>query len=83
MVQVNRVCLKILFINRPQFLVDSNEAIREIRIKTEWLGPRSRNCYCTTAFYLTRMKKNGKMPFIQWGKRTMLCDNKKFTTFVG
>ena len=25
MVQVNRVCLKILFINRPQFLVDSNE----------------------------------------------------------
>ena len=24
MVQVNRVCLKILFINRPQFLVDSN-----------------------------------------------------------
>ena len=27
MVQVNRVCLKILFINRPQFLVDSNEII--------------------------------------------------------
>ena len=26
MVQVNRVCLKILFINRPQFLVDSNDA---------------------------------------------------------
>ena len=25
MVQVNRVCLKILFINRPQFLVDSND----------------------------------------------------------
>ena len=31
MVQVNRVCLKILFINRPQFLVDSNV-------------PESRNC---------------------------------------
>ena len=27
MVQVNRVCLKILFINRPQFLVDSNVII--------------------------------------------------------
>ena len=27
MVQVNRVCLKILFINRPQFLVDSNVLI--------------------------------------------------------
>ena len=26
MVQVNRVCLKILFINRPQFLVDSNDS---------------------------------------------------------
>lgn len=25
MVQVNRVCLKILFIDRPQFLVDSND----------------------------------------------------------
>lgn len=25
MVQVNRVCLNIIFINRPQFLVDSNE----------------------------------------------------------
>ena len=25
MVQVNRVYLKILFINRPQFLVDSND----------------------------------------------------------
>ena len=25
MVQVNRVCLKNLFINRPQFLVDSND----------------------------------------------------------
>ena len=24
MAQVNRVCLKTLFINRPQFLVDSN-----------------------------------------------------------
>ena len=27
MVQVNRVCLKILFINRPQFLVDSNVVV--------------------------------------------------------
>ena len=30
MVQVNRVCLKILFINRPQFLVDSNENKRKM-----------------------------------------------------
>ena len=27
MVQVNRVCLNILFINRPQFLVDSNDLL--------------------------------------------------------
>ena len=31
MVQVNRVYLKILFINRPQFLVDSNEAIFNLK----------------------------------------------------
>ena len=31
MVQVNRVCLKILFINRPQFLVDSNGCIMLIK----------------------------------------------------
>ncbi len=38
MVQVNRVCLKILLINRPQFLVDSNElrySNTKIDIKTE------------------------------------------------
>ena len=26
MVQVNQICMKILFINRPQFFVDSNES---------------------------------------------------------
>ena len=30
MVQVNRVCLKILFINRPQFLVDSNDLCKKL-----------------------------------------------------
>ena len=30
MVQVNRVCLNIIFINRPQFLVDSNDMEKEV-----------------------------------------------------
>ena len=35
MVQVNQVCLKIIFINRPQFLVDSNESPTENTDNTE------------------------------------------------
>ena len=35
MVQVNRVCLMIIFFNRPQFLVDSNE--REQIIKCNFI----------------------------------------------
>ena len=39
MVQVNRVCLKILFINRPQFLVDSNETdLLETHNEIPWLA---------------------------------------------
>ena len=38
MVQVNRVYLKILFINRPQFLVDSNEAIYLITLTIHYGG---------------------------------------------
>ena len=34
MVQVNRVCLNIIFINRPQFLVDSNATEYESVILT-------------------------------------------------
>ena len=34
MVQVNQVCLKIIFINRPQFLVDSNEINKKVNIKS-------------------------------------------------
>ncbi len=40
MVQVNRVCLKILFINRPQFLVDSNDRwfLIMVGLWMGWLG---------------------------------------------
>ena len=37
MVQVNRVYLKILFINRPQFLVDSNDFRRFLAFLVDFI----------------------------------------------
>ena len=45
MVQVNRVCLKILFINRPQFLVDSNELMYKMNSEDDKpydIGPKGK-----------------------------------------
>ena len=38
MVQVNRVCLKFLFINRPQFLVDSNGITWKMNSPMEYIS---------------------------------------------
>ena len=53
MVQVNRVCLKILFINRPQFLVDSNELRYKIHRKT---NEKRHSTLSVTEFFAKQLK---------------------------